>query len=160
MILPKLLGSYEEELHAEIESLLSRDYTDVVDIGCGEGYYAVGLALRSPRSHVHAYDIDPVALRATVDLARLNNVSERVTVAEGYAEQLRNLVVNTRVLLVSDCEGAEVDLLYPETLPRAASVDLLVDFAVPVRRRFVRQCRISPALRRFTRPSDHHKPAA
>src|SRR5438105_426555 len=50
-LLPKLLGTYEAELHGPIEHLLkSRTYGAVVDVGAAEGYYAVGFALRCPEA--------------------------------------------------------------------------------------------------------------
>src|SRR5262245_4204461 len=55
-IVPRLLGSYEAELHDTIEKLAGRDYRRVVNIGCGEGYYAVGLARRLPSARVFALD--------------------------------------------------------------------------------------------------------
>lgn len=43
-LVPKLLGSYESELHETLERLLCNDYDLVLDIGCAEGFYAVGIA--------------------------------------------------------------------------------------------------------------------
>ena len=128
MILPKLLGTYEEELHPIIAVILQQPYSDVIDIGCGEGYYAIGLARGIAGTHVHAFDVDPAALSATRSLATLNGVSERVTVTEGCsALQLRQLKTGPRLLVVSDCEGAELDLLHPRQLPDSASIDLLIE---------------------------------
>ena len=45
---PKLLGSYEQELHVHIEAAIARGYGHVVNIGVAERYYAVGLAIRMP----------------------------------------------------------------------------------------------------------------
>src|ERR1700683_867887 len=42
--LPKLLGSYEAELYPVVDVILQRPYRLVIDVGCGEGYYLVGLA--------------------------------------------------------------------------------------------------------------------
>ncbi len=45
----KLLGCYEKELHGFIEDeikRLSNRPSRIVDIGCAEGFYSVGLALR------------------------------------------------------------------------------------------------------------------
>ena len=48
---PKVIGCYERELHPAIENAIRGDYQRIIDIGCAEGYYAVGLAWRksSPR---------------------------------------------------------------------------------------------------------------
>src|SRR4051794_40351820 len=43
---PKLLGCYERELHGLVEAAVADGYDDIVNIGCAEGYYAVGLARR------------------------------------------------------------------------------------------------------------------
>src|SRR3954471_21407829 len=38
----KLLGSYEREIHPVVEKICTAEYTDIVNVGCAEGYYAVG----------------------------------------------------------------------------------------------------------------------
>lgn len=45
---PNLVGSYESELHLQIEQLILERPQVVIDVGCAEGYYAVGLAQRLP----------------------------------------------------------------------------------------------------------------
>src|SRR5688500_985732 len=49
-LVPKLLGSYECELHGALEQVIQGDYEQVVDIGAADGYYAVGLARALPDS--------------------------------------------------------------------------------------------------------------
>ena len=57
---------------------------DVIDYGCGSGILAVvAAALGAPR--VLAFDIDPQALQATTENARINEVSDRVSVAAAHA---------------------------------------------------------------------------
>ena len=53
-IVPKLIGCYEKELHSVIELICSQQYNSVVDIGCAEGYYAVGLAMRLQNAQLFA----------------------------------------------------------------------------------------------------------
>jgi hypothetical protein len=38
---PKLIGSYEAELHPIFDRIFRKPYKRVIDIGCAEGYYAV-----------------------------------------------------------------------------------------------------------------------
>src|SRR5918997_1281919 len=47
-LLPKLVGCYEVELHDTLAAVFKRKYRQVINIGCAEGYYAVGLALNLP----------------------------------------------------------------------------------------------------------------
>jgi 2-polyprenyl-3-methyl-5-hydroxy-6-metoxy-1,4-benzoquinol methylase len=54
----KITGSYESELHAVVEEICLTPYRDVLDVGCAEGYYAVGFARRLRQATVHAFDID------------------------------------------------------------------------------------------------------
>ncbi len=46
-VVPKLVGSYEQELHGVLADIAQTPYMVVVDVGCAEGYYAVGLAARA-----------------------------------------------------------------------------------------------------------------
>ena len=77
-LLPKLLGSYESELHGVLEEMLINNYASVVDIGCAEGYYAVGLGLRLPEAEVYAFDTAIEARQSCCALAKLNRLDNRV----------------------------------------------------------------------------------
>ncbi len=127
-LIPKLLGSYEAELHPWIEAICATDYSDVIDIGCAEGYYAVGLAIRMPGIHVHAYDIDATAQALCLDAARLNGVDSRTTVhGQCSAAAVTGLTARRRGLIVCDCEGAELDLFTEHTVTALAGWDLLIE---------------------------------
>src|SRR5262245_56331762 len=39
-LFPKLLGTYERELHPVLERICKEPYEGIVNIGCAEGYYA------------------------------------------------------------------------------------------------------------------------
>jgi methylase of polypeptide subunit release factors len=60
-LVARLLGCYESELHGELEKLISEAPDVIIDIGCAEGYYALGLARRLPRARVYARDTNPRA---------------------------------------------------------------------------------------------------
>jgi ribosomal protein L11 methylase PrmA len=82
------VGTYELELSDIIEKIVRHGYTRVLNIGCAEGYYAIGLALRDPAVEVFAFDTDPLSRMQTRRLARLNRVSHRVHV-EGECKHAR-----------------------------------------------------------------------
>jgi hypothetical protein len=126
-LLPKLLGCYEEELHSTLASIIDFDYRQIVDVGCAEGYYAVGLAIRIPQSRVFAFDIDLQARQFCQELAKANGVSGRVQVGgECTGEQLATLL-DDRTLLICDCEGCEIGVLNPSEVPNLRLVDVLVE---------------------------------
>ncbi|HMJ05589.1 MAG TPA: 50S ribosomal protein L11 methyltransferase [Chthoniobacterales bacterium] len=124
----RLLGCYEQEIAPAVERCCGTEYAQVIDVGCAEGYYAIGFARRIPTAQVTAFDTDPWARRACRDLAALNNVSERVSV-RGFcsAEKLQASLGEGRALLVLDCEGYEATLLDPELVPGLAQCDMIVE---------------------------------
>lgn len=126
-LLPRLLGSYESELHPHLEALLGRQPEQIIDIGCAEGYYAVGLARTAPQAVIHAFDIDPAAREACLELAARNNVQDRVTVSSRFEPSGFEAFRNQRTLVIVDIEGAEVDLLQPSLSPALAGMALIVE---------------------------------
>lgn len=148
-LVPKLLGSYEAELHGVLEQIFTRDYQTVIDVGCAEGYYAVGLALKLPHAEVHAFDIDGRARALCTELAQANNVAERVIVEGECNHERLNSLIRGRTLIVCDCEGCELQLLDPELAPEILKSDLVVELHDMIDQR------ISPAiLSRFATTHD------
>jgi SAM-dependent methyltransferase len=141
---PKLVGSYECELHPWIARLCSQSYDRIVDIGCAEGYYAVGLARQIPSATVVGFDLDPLSRELCAEMARLNNVADRVSIQGKCTAKSLSDAITGRTLIISDCEGFELDLLDPVASPRLKSADMLVELhdvfrpglTVTLRRRF------------------------
>ena len=130
----KLLGCYEAELNGIVELLISRRPERIVNIGCGEGYYTVGLARRCPWAAVDGYDTDAAALDVLRHLAERNHV-ENVERVGGLctASELQALA-GARALVVCDIEGGEVALFAPAVIASLAESDVLIemhDFVVP-----------------------------
>lgn len=123
----KLVGSYEWEIHAVIESYCTKDYKEIIDVGCAEGYYAVGLAMRLPNAKIYAYDAKPEAQTLCKEMAMLNGVSDKVMV-HGFLtpEELRKFPF-TKGLIICDCEGFEKMLFTKENVSSLKSVDLLIE---------------------------------
>jgi SAM-dependent methyltransferase len=120
-ILPKLLGTYELELAPAIDRILQQSYECVVDVGCAEGYYAVGFARRFPLAQVVAFDIDPRARELCQLNAAANGISDQMSVlGAATPSEVANLCRGRRTLIVCDCEGYERDLF-----PAIPTADLL-----------------------------------
>lgn len=127
-LLGKLTGTYEVELAGWVERLLQTPYELVVDIGCAEGYYAVGFAMRKPEVEVHAYDTNERARQLCANMAALNGVANRVRV-EGLcsAQELASLVRGRRALVISDCEGGELDVFAESVMDSLSRCDVLIE---------------------------------
>jgi hypothetical protein len=123
-----VLGTYERELHETIEMLCQRPFQRIVNVGAGDGYYAVGLALRIPAPEVTAFEM-PRSWRYLEQIALINGIVNRFTIA-GICdhEMLREAVGDGRdCLLFMDCEGDEVALLDPSTIPALRNCTILVE---------------------------------
>jgi hypothetical protein len=126
-LLPKLLGAYERELHPALQTVLAKKYTTIIDVGCAEGFYVVGLARKVPHARVHGFDLDRNSLAACQRLAELNQVSDRVSLHERCTHDALRRLVDDRTLIVCDCEGFEVELLDPNRVPALRQADILVE---------------------------------
>jgi len=126
-LLPRLIGTYEQELHPAIAAFVAEAPDCVIDVGCAEGYYAVGLARLMPGVEVHARDTDPKALAACQDLAQRNGVADRVKVGGLFTPDDFQAFADRRCLVICDIEGAEDDLLRPDVAPALAGMSLIVE---------------------------------
>jgi hypothetical protein len=146
-LLPKLLGAYEMELHPAIETILTKNYTTIIDVGCAEGFYVVGLARKITQARVHGFDLDRDTLAACQRLAELNQVSDRVVLHERCTHEELARLVDNHTLIICDCEGFEVELLDPGRVPALRHADILVelhDRLVPNASRIVTQRFVTP----------------
>lgn len=123
----KLLGCYEQPLQPFLEEAMATPYDTVLNIGCAEGYYAVGLARRMPQTQVHAFDLNPQAQRVCAELAARNGVSDRVKVGALFQPADFSVFSSRRTLVVCDIEGAEKALLDPQLAPALCQFDLIVE---------------------------------
>jgi 2-polyprenyl-3-methyl-5-hydroxy-6-metoxy-1,4-benzoquinol methylase len=105
--IPKLLGIYESELHSVIEGRRRIPYDRIINVGCAEGYYAIGLARYFPNTQVFAFDINEQAQESCQQLAEINQVSERVTIGGLVAPEDWSKLIQGNTLVFCDIEGAE-----------------------------------------------------
>lgn len=105
---PKIFGSYEFELHHLFCSCLFQSFDIVIDIGCAEGYYAVGMAKKNKHARIYAYDTDNLAKELCLKMAQLNDVQDRVEIHDFFdLSKVPSLTSENQGLIISDCEGFE-----------------------------------------------------
>ena len=120
----KLLGLYEDELHDYIHRVQAPDL--VINVGCAEGYYAVGLA-RKFACRTIAADSDARAQDITAQTAQANHVTVETT-GTLTAQDLQQLIgSHARVFVFMDCEGAEQALLDLDLVPGLKNATVLVE---------------------------------
>ena len=79
----------------------------MIDVGCAEGYYAVGLARMMPGVTVHAFDSQAKARAACAELAARNGVADRIVIGERFEPDGFEAFKGRRCLVLVDIEGAE-----------------------------------------------------
>ncbi len=128
-LIPKLVGSYEKEIHPWIDQISNLNYDVIIDIGAAEGYYAVGLALRFPNAKIIAFEVEPFARERLAAMAALNGVAERIEI-RGLcdAQALMDLDLDGRCLIVCDAEGHEQEIFDAEVVRKLENHDLIIEF--------------------------------
>ena len=128
---PKITGVYESQIHKHILNFKKKNYDQIINIGAGEGYYAVGLALMFPRSKILAVDINKDALNFVSDMAKLNNVHDRIDLNDN-SEKIFDLInPNLRNLIICDCEGSEFKIFNEDIAKILKNSDIIVEMHYP-----------------------------
>jgi hypothetical protein len=145
----KLLGCYEEELHHVFRVVLRSPPEKFIDLGCADGYYAVGYAKAAPTSVVHAFELARSARKACRSVAAANEIGRRLHLhGRATSGALRRLPL-AGSLVLCDCEGAEFDIL------DEAAVDALSSSIVIVELHEAQRPGVTAELRRRFERSHH-----
>ena len=123
----KLLGCYEQPLFPHIEQAIQTNYATILNIGCAEGYYAVGMARRMRNARIHAFDANARARDICSELAMRNGVGDQITIGALFKPEDFAAHATDRFLVICDIEGGEQDLLGPAALPWLTGADLIVE---------------------------------
>lgn len=107
-LFPKVIGSYESELFPWIKAIENQSYSRIINVGSGDGYYAVGLSKLFPQAEVYAIDKSSVQQKMCVESTLLNN-EPQIIVQSDFSPAL--LSAEKKQLIFMDCEGCEEQLL-------------------------------------------------
>jgi hypothetical protein len=124
---PKLLGCCEQALHPHFERFIARGFDAVLNIGCAEGYYAIGMARRMPNTRIFAHDLNEGAQRACHALAEANGVADRITIGGLVRGEDFARFTGLDTLGLVDIEGGEEALLDPVAFPALQHMTLIVE---------------------------------
>jgi precorrin-6B methylase 2 len=127
-IYSKLLGSYELELEPVMQNLLTENFSHLINIGCDEGYYAVGIARILPGINVIAFDCNKNAQEKCKALAVLNNVRQQIEVKGCFAEKDISSLKNAgKTLFIIDCEGCEENIITQKLIADFATASFVIE---------------------------------
>jgi hypothetical protein len=123
---PKVLGTFERELHGAVESMIGAAPPAVVNIGSAEGYYAVGMALRLPQARVIAFEPRETQVHQMRTLAELNGTRVEIVAAPCTPDLLAG-ALDAGAAVLCDCDGCENELLDPSLVPALESCEAIVE---------------------------------
>jgi hypothetical protein len=124
----KLLGIYETEIYEEIEQIIKTEPDLIINYGCAEGYYGIGMAIRLPKSRVVLFDITQQALDISKENAFANgvtNIEYSMECNHEYLEKLLSSADNPFIMM--DCEGAEDLVLDLDKIPSLRKTRIIVE---------------------------------
>lgn len=127
---PKLLGTYEKELNKDIESFIAKDFKKLVNVGGGEGYFAVGFAMRLKNIKVEVFEPGFLACHLMEKMATINKVNSLLKINAKICEpsDLENALEKTaHNFIFMDVEGAELELLDPVKVPSIMNSSIIVE---------------------------------
>jgi SAM-dependent methyltransferase len=161
LIVPKLLGTYECELHEIIGRVQKAGYHTIVDIGCGEGYYTTGLALTT-KARIIAFDTEKDELKFAREMADANGVAAQISFRTWCsAHELISIAGEAqRLFVLSDCEGYEVELFNDEAVSALRKADILIELHGNVKPELMRRLEKSHSLKiiAFNRDNRGYRP--
>ena len=123
----KFLGTYENELNEVWERFREKQFDKIIDVGCAEGYYAVGLSKLFPKTKVEAYDIIEEARNACKMLSD-HNKAANIEVKEFFGpNDIEKLNEKSRNLIIVDCEGFEYELFTKKNVAHLRNSTLIIE---------------------------------
>ena len=128
VITPKILGTCELELHEVIYNTIKSDPKTIIDVGAGEGYYAVGFAVKLPDTKIIAFEASQRGQEYLKYIASLNNVKN--IEIHGYCDIFhlqKKVQYSDKRFILMDIEGGELKLLDPIKIPELKNIPILVE---------------------------------
>jgi hypothetical protein len=126
---PKIMGVYECELAPFFLKWSAIPFQHIINVGAGEGYYAVGCAILWPEAMVTAFESSEEGRNLLLRNVELNRLQSRVKIM-GHCgqEELEAAMLNGQPsLVIVDVEGAESHLLDPEKIPSLTNAHVIVE---------------------------------
>lgn len=128
VILPKLIGTYEDELYKIFNLIKNKNYKCFIDIGAAEGFYAVGVKkfLLPQTQKVIAFEATKKGRKLIKKLAEINGINDIIIKGFCDLDGLSAVLDKERTFIICDIEGGEYGLLNPDLI-NFTNCDLLIE---------------------------------
>lgn len=125
--LAKLSGLYESEIQEPFTTAIARGVKTFIDIGCADGYYAVGMPTAVPGLETYAYDLSASARELCREVSMLNGLQDRVHINRRFSMRSLDRIGVVGGLMLCDIEGAEVHLFSEDLVGRLAQTTVVIE---------------------------------
>ena len=125
--LPKLLGTYESELYDIAEQQITARPDFILNVGCAEGFWGLGLAMRT-QVPTMLVDINPLALEIAETNAAANSLTNVSYSNDCSASNIQHQLDQAQhPFMVMDCEGHEEQYLDITAVPALIRTTILLE---------------------------------
>lgn len=126
-LLPKLIGTYEQELQTEITKL--GNFETLVNVGAADGYYGIGLLNSKICNQVIFFESNLASRNQIKQNTEINKHKIQIY-GEANSDNLIDCLKNldkAKTLIILDIEGGEFDLLNHEVVANLCETTLIVE---------------------------------
>lgn len=126
--IPKLAGAYESELHAIIKKLKKVSFQTIINIGSDDGYYGVGFGMANPQARLLFFEPNRTANYFAKQVTQINSIAEKRCYFESRPTPAKlRKSISGKTLIISDCEGAELDYFSLRSVPDLVDATMLIE---------------------------------
>lgn len=117
-LITQILNVYENHVLEKLIHFSKKKRLDFINIGAGDGYFAIGVAFAKIFKKVYAFEISEIAqdrLRQNIEINKCNDIIDVYGMAN--FQSLKNIISNNNsAVILIDIEGFEFELLNEELL--------------------------------------------
>ena len=123
----KVLGTYETELYPFIYDAISNNPNTIINIGAGDGYYSIGFSLLFPDAKIIAYENTNHEQIMHKDTSILNNITNCELRGLCTQDQLLEMDIDNKTLIICDCEGYELQIFTDDLFNKFSNFNAIIE---------------------------------
>jgi len=123
----KILGTYEAEISPFVYDAIASNPNLILNIGAGDGYYSAGFSYLFPNSKVISYEYQDSEIQMQKATLDANNITNCNLEKFCSINELLNLNIDQNTLIISDCEGYELELFTDQLFNKCNNFTAIIE---------------------------------
>ncbi len=130
----KIAGCYEQEVQDKIVELQKKDKKKCfINLGAGEGYFALGVLNSGLFQHSIAFEISDNSRNIMIENSKLNKLDDKLSIKYVANLSFLNDILDSEkklddIFILSDIEGAEFEIFNDDNLSKLKNCNLIIEF--------------------------------